>query len=301
MDEVDGDQPDGADLETVVVAPPEDVVPAAPQPADLIASTAIQSEAPLNPEPQPGPASAPKPEPAKPKAASKPARTMPRWESEARERVKVAIRRFSKPLADLVARDANEGDTRLLVTDFLCVGLGYDKYEDLTTEYQVKGEFADYGIRVDKQLVAFIEVKRCAQKLGIKHLRQVQMYAVNEGVEWMILTNGQVWQLYHLTGGLPVIVDLAMEIDLLGDATPSAKADAMFYLHHESFKRRLADELWKARAAMSPKSLTTMILSTPVVDAIRKELRRQTGHNAAAPDIAKVLASEVLRPETLGN
>src|SRR4051812_11125998 len=89
-------------------------------------------------------------------------RTAPQGESVARERVKVAVRRFNKPLVDLVARDANEGDTRLLVTDFLCEGLGYDKYEDLTTEYQVKGEFADYGVRIDKQLVAFIEVKRCA-------------------------------------------------------------------------------------------------------------------------------------------
>ena len=35
-------------------------------------------------------------------------------------------RNFSKPLTELVARDANEGDTRLLVTDFLCEGLGYD-------------------------------------------------------------------------------------------------------------------------------------------------------------------------------
>ena len=31
----------------------------------------------------------------------------------------------------------------MLITDFLCDGLGYDKYVDLTTEYQVKGEFAD--------------------------------------------------------------------------------------------------------------------------------------------------------------
>ncbi|WP_182906492.1 type I restriction enzyme HsdR N-terminal domain-containing protein [Microbispora sp. H13382] len=124
-------------------------------------------------------------------------------------------RRHGKPFSDLIARDANEGDTRLLVTDFLCEGLGYDKYEDLTTEYQVKGEFADYGIRVDEQLAAFIEVKRCTQKLGVKHLRQVQMYAVNEGVEWMVLTNGQVWQVYHLTGGLPVVVGLALEVDLL--------------------------------------------------------------------------------------
>ncbi len=135
------------------------------------------------------------------------ARQMPKWEADARDRVRTAVRRFARPLADLIARDANEGDTRLLVTDFLCEGLGYDKYEDLTTEYQVKGEFADYGVRIAKQLVAFIEVKRCTTKLGAKHLRQVEMYAVNEGVEWMILTNGQVWQVWHLTPGMPVELD----------------------------------------------------------------------------------------------
>ena len=65
---------------------------------------------------------------AQPKAPPAP-RGAPKWETDARERVKVAMKRFSKPLADLVARDANEGDTRLLVTDFLCEGLGYDKYD----------------------------------------------------------------------------------------------------------------------------------------------------------------------------
>jgi len=38
---------------------------------------------------------------------------------QARDRLKAAIRRYGKPPADLVARDGNEGDTRLLVTDFL--------------------------------------------------------------------------------------------------------------------------------------------------------------------------------------
>ena len=233
-----------------------------------------------------------------PATVKKPAtRGAPKWETDARERVRAAVRRFNKPLLDLVGRDANEGDTRLLVTDFLCEGLGYDKYEDLTTEYQVKGEFADYGIRIDKQLVAFIEVKRCAQKLGVKHLRQVQMYAVNEGVEWMILTNGQVWQVWHMTPGLPVVIDLALEVDLLGEGGPAAKGDPMFYLSKEAFKRRLIDELWKARAATSPKSLAGVILSDAVTEAIRKELRRQTGHSADAKEIARLVRSEVLRPE----
>src|SRR6266498_1240478 len=178
-------------------------------------------------------------------------RTAPKWELDTRDRVKAAIRKFSKPLAELAARDANEGDTRLLVTDFLCDCFGFDKYEDLTTEYQVKGEFADYGIRIDKQLVAFIEVKRVAQKLGARHLRQVQMYAVNEGVEWMILTNGQVWQLWHLTGGLPVLLDMVVEVDLLGDESSTVKSDKLFYLSREAIRRHALDELWQAKAAMS--------------------------------------------------
>jgi hypothetical protein len=54
----------------------------------------------------------------------------PKWELAARERMKAAIKKFSK-----------------LLTDMLCEGFGFDKYSELTTEYRVKGEFADYGQR----------------------------------------------------------------------------------------------------------------------------------------------------------
>ncbi len=41
----------------------------------------------------------------------KPVRTGPRWAVDAKERVQAAMRRFSRPLADRGAKDANEGDT----------------------------------------------------------------------------------------------------------------------------------------------------------------------------------------------
>jgi hypothetical protein len=223
----------------------------------------------------------------------------PKWEAEARERLRAAIRRFTKPLSDLVARDANEGDTRLLVTDLLCDGFGFDKYEDLTTEYAVKGEFADYGIRIDRELVAFIEVKRVATKLSEKHLRQVEMYAVNEGVEWMILTSGVNWRAYHLSGGLPVQIDLALDVDLLGDGTAAQKANQLFYLTRASLKRRQIDELWLAKRASSPSSLATILTTPAVTDAIRKELRRQTKQNIDADEIGRLLKETVIRPECL--
>ena len=223
--------------------------------------------------------------------------SVPKWESEARERVKAAVKKFQKPLADLVARDANEGDTRLLVTDILCDGLGYDKYEDLTTEYQVKVDFADYGVRVDKQLVAFIEVKRCTQALNQKHLHQVQSYAVNEGVEWMILTNGRVWQAWHMSPGMPVQMDKVLDIDLLSEDSIAKKADAIFYISRDAFKRHQIDEMWKRAAATSPKSLAKILLSDKIVGEVTKELRRQTGHKADTAKIEEILKSDVIRPE----
>lgn len=226
-------------------------------------------------------------------------RSAPKWETDGKERLRQALRRFTKPLADLLARDANEGDTRLLVTDILCDGLGYDKYTDLTTEYQVKGEFADYGVRIDKQLVAFIEVKRVTTKLDARHLRQVEMYAVNEGVEWVILTNGVHWKVYHLTGGLPIEIDLAIDVDLLAEGSPADKVNQLFYVSQPSLKRRQIDELWKAKRATSPKSLAQVLLSANVVAAIQKELRRQTGHGVEPREVSELLRATVLRPECL--
>jgi len=45
---------------------------------------------------------------------------LPKWEADACDRVRTAVRRLARPLAELIARDANEGDTRPLITDFLC-------------------------------------------------------------------------------------------------------------------------------------------------------------------------------------
>jgi predicted type IV restriction endonuclease len=256
----------------------------------------FQPESPATPPPvvvedeQPAIQTAPKPR----------ASAGPKWETDARERVKAGIRKFSKPLSDLIARDANEGDTRMLVNRMLTDVLGFDEFNDLTTEYAVKGEYADYGIRIDRDLIAFVEVKRVATKLGAKHLRQAEMYAVNEGVEWIILTNGADWRAYHLSGGLPIEIDLALDVNLVGEEPLAQKAQQLFYLSRESLKRRQIDELWKARRATSPKSLAIVLTSDAVTEAVRKELRRTTGQKVEAAEIKKLLTETVMRPECLG-
>jgi len=218
---------------------------------------------------------------------------VPKWEADARERLKIGIKKFSKPLADFIARDVNEADTRFLVTDFLCEALGYDKFADLTAEFATRTEFADYGLRVDKQLVALIEVKRVTTKLVEKHLRQVEQYGANEGVEWLMLTNGAVWQVYHLEAALPLTVELVFEVDLVGPETPARKADRLYAITRDGMRHKVIDEVWKAKRATSPKAIARALTSEAVVTAVRKELRRETDYSATDEEILGLVKATI--------
>jgi hypothetical protein len=112
-------------------------------------------------------------------------------------------------------------------------------------------------------------------------------------------TAEQVWQVYHLTAGLPVVIDLALEVDLLSEGGPGQKADRLFYLSREAFRRHLIDELWRARAATGPKSISAALLSDTLIEELRKELRRRTGHNAEPKELSRLLRETVIRPDSL--
>jgi hypothetical protein len=97
-------------------------------------------------------------------------------------------------------------------------------------------------------------------------------------------------------GGLPVAIDLALEVDLLGDEPPAQKVNQLLYLSRESLKKRQIDELWKAKRATSPASLAQVLVSDNVAEAIRKELWRQTGHRIDTVEIVRLISESVLRP-----
>ncbi len=220
----------------------------------------------------------------------------PKWELDAKETIKTQIRRITKPLQDQLERDVSEADTRTLIMDFLHLALGYDKFEDLSAEQRIRGEFADYIIKIDKQDKAVIEVKRTAQDLNSRHLRQAETYAVNKGIFWVFLTNGRVWQAYRTwaTTGQPVKTDLVVEVDILGDETPSKKADKLFHFSKPALRKETLAELYRKKSATAPKSLADILMSDTVIQAIRREIRKETGYNPAPLEIIDSLKTGVI-------
>jgi hypothetical protein len=96
-----------------------------------------------------------------------------------------------------------------------------------------------------------------------------------------------------------VVLDLAVEVGPLGERGPAQKADVLFHLSKEAFKHHVIDELWRVKAAISAKSIGAAITSDTIIEQIRKELRRQTGHNVDPAELSDLIKSSVLRPDAL--
>lgn len=221
--------------------------------------------------------------------------SQPQWSLRAKDRLRSVVKQRTKSLQKLLEDDANESTVRLVINEILTEGLGYELLNDLDTEYVLRGEFVDYGIRIDRQVVAFVEVKRPSTKLGRKHLRQVEHYAMNEGVEWLWLTNGHHWQVWHIEGQTPIQTELVFEVDFLDREEPvPRKIDKFFYLTKESMKREEICEFWYAKQATSPEAIKQVIIgSRAVLDAIRKEIRRKTRVNLDVKEIQRVIKNEI--------
>ncbi len=170
--------------------------------------------------------------------------------------VKQVQKNLKKYIAILQAasqKDINESDTSNIINDILGDVLGYDKFFDVTTEYKIKGQYADYGIRINNKIYAFIEVKAINIALNQNHLFQVASYAVHEGVDWAILTNGNVWQLYRIEDTKPIKLSLVTSIDLFDkEQRFPALCNIFAVFHKRSLVSGYVEKLWKEKACVNP-------------------------------------------------
>ena len=68
------------------------------------------------------------------------------------------------------------------------------------------------AVKVDENIRFLIEVKAVGIELKDIHIKQAIDYAANEGIEWVILTNGAVWRVYNVHFGQPIEKILVCEV-----------------------------------------------------------------------------------------
>ena len=218
------------------------------------------------------------------------------YQDKAADRIKNGLRKFSALIEKAVDAKMQESDTRKIVMRVLTDLLGWDEFENLTGEYAIKGSYADLVLKNNGDNLAVIEVKQVGLNLNEKHLRQAKDYAVNEGIEWVYLTNGNVWKIYHIVfvKNVPDAKHVFTVQINDPDMKPAKKTDLLYLLSEEAFRKNELNDYYERRIALSGENLANRILSNDVLDRIRIGIKASSGHKVTNAELAEVIIDRVL-------
>ncbi len=226
---------------------------------------------------------------------------MPSVPKKVAERLVAGLKRYQPILAKAKASDVGETDTVTIVKDMLADIFGYDKYSELTSEYAIRGTYCDLAIKLDGKLTTLIEVKAIGIELKEAHVKQAVDYAANQGVDWVLLTNGIRWCVYRVFFTRPIGQELVVDIDFSA-LNPRSDNDleTLYLWCKEGWQRSALGDYEAQKQALSRFFLGATVLSSPVLEVVRRELRR------VSPDvridieqIRTVLINEVLKREVM--
>jgi len=216
------------------------------------------------------------------------------------DRLAAGLKRFQPILAAAKSRDVNESDTSMIVTDVLAEIFGYDKYSEVTRELTIRGTHCDLATRIDGKYQMLIEVKAVGLDLRDSHAKQAVDYAANQGVEWVALTNGVIWKVFRVIFSKPIETELVLEFDFLTLSHKSAaQLENLYLLTRESMVKSGLYAYHDHIQATSKFYLAAVVLGDPVIDTIRRELRRVSDVKVDADELRSLLRGEVIKREVL--
>lgn len=216
-------------------------------------------------------------------------------------RMKDALKRFKPIVEQAKARDVGEADTSTLVKDILSDLFGYDKYSEITAEQQIKGTFCDLALKIDGKITLLIEVKAIGSELKEGYVKQAVDYAANQGIDWVVLTNGARWEVHRIGFGKPISNELLVAFDFLSlDHKRGSDFEVLFLLSREAQGKSLLDEYHEQKQALSKYCIGALLLTDTVLAVLRRELRRLSPDvKIDTEEIKAVLSHEVIKREVL--
>jgi hypothetical protein len=216
-------------------------------------------------------------------------------------RLSEGLKRFQPIISSAKARDANESDTSMIVTDMMAELFGYDKYSEVTKELAIRGTYCDLATKIDGKFQMLIEVKAVGIDLKESHIKQAVDYASNKGIEWVALTNANNWRVFKVIFSKPIDFEMVLDIDLLTlNFKNEIHLENLFLLTKESMIKSGLYAYHDQIQATNKFYLGALILSDTVVEAIRRELRRITPDvKVPIDDLRNVLIQDVLKREVI--
>lgn len=214
---------------------------------------------------------------------------------------KKTLKRYAQVFREARARDANESETVMLLTEFFKEVLDFDPLKgEISKEVAIKDRYCDLALKLDGEIELLVEAKAVGHKvLSSKHIEQAENYASRSGINWVLLTNGIQWQLYHISfaEGEGISSDLAFDV-CLDDSSIEDFWSKVSMITKKAFKEEQLDAFWGQKKALKPSVIVKALFSQDVLLVLRRELNRQADARLDLDDVFQSV-KEVVSKEAL--
>jgi len=217
------------------------------------------------------------------------------------DRLSKEITKYKRILKKAADRDINESDTVAIITDILSDVFGFDKYAEVTSEYCIKNTYCDLAVKVDDKIKYLLEAKAIGLNLRENHLNQALSYGAKEGIPWVVLTNGIMWEIYRIEMGKKLDAQPICTFNML-EVSPrkTEDLDKLFILCKEGIQKDAIAEFHNKVQSVNRFTIGALVLSEPVLTVVRKELRKITpGLKVDVAEVEDILRTEVIKREVI--
>ena len=217
-------------------------------------------------------------------------------------KIKEGLKQYLPIFRDAQKKKLNEADTVNYLTRFFSDVLGYDFFKEITQEQKIRSSYVDIALKAGSEVKILVEAKAVGIKLRDSHAQQAQNYAANlPGVDWVLLTNGIHYIMYHIELEEAIEATEVFNIDLFNDSIDEV-CKYMAMIHRKKILgAKDLKNYWKKQKALLPDMVLKALSSETVLKSIAKELKSLTGHRVSVDDILEALRSLIQEnaPSTL--
>lgn len=189
------------------------------------------------------------------------------------------IKKYVTLVQNLVAKgkSSTEEDARIVINDILGDVLGYDKYNDLKTEFKDRNGRLDYVVKLSegpnckkKDKYDFvIEAKAACIDLKEDHINQALTYCLTANIDYFILTNAKLWHLYKVCKSKSKNdASLIWEVNLNAGEDFEVLIDEMYVLSKHAY----IDDKWEFISEHSKATDTGDIMAVIYSDKFLKSI-----------------------------
>lgn len=219
--------------------------------------------------------------------------------------IAIELKKFEPVVKNLQAKgkSSSEDDARIVLNDLLSYALGYDKYNELKTEYREKNGRFDYVVKLSegpnskKENFDFvIEAKAVHVQLNQSHVDQTLTYCLQASMDWFILTNVTQWQLYYAKRTKKESSAIKVfELDFGTEGNFENLVDEFYLFSKNAY---LAGD-WKSVRSMTKatkvEDVVAVLLSDKILKSVTKELSSVSGVKISIDRVKDIIENQIVK------